>query len=188
MAVPPDLVGFAEAAGFATVAYGPELQAFLREDFLRNFWTRLFRNPIGSLRELWEPIARYWEETSTTLMSLADGADLLSTGLNYEQPAANVAEYYDIPLITLHHFPIRRSCAPQGHCPNGSFGARPRTSRTRSDVNSACRRQRDLHHAGSLTADRWKSRPTTRFASPVWLPSGRNGTAGAPLSARSRWS
>jgi UDP:flavonoid glycosyltransferase YjiC (YdhE family) len=107
MAVPPDLVGFAEAAGFATVAYGPELQAFLREDFLRNFWTRLFRNPIGSLRELWEPIARYWEETSTTLMSLADGADLLSTGLNYEQPAANVAEYYDIPLITLHHFPMR---------------------------------------------------------------------------------
>jgi UDP:flavonoid glycosyltransferase YjiC (YdhE family) len=107
MAVPPDLVGFAEAAGFATVAYGPELQAFLREDFLRNFWTQLFRNPIGSLRELWEPIARYWEETSTTLMSLADGADLLSTGLNYEQPAANVAEYYDIPLITLHHFPMR---------------------------------------------------------------------------------
>jgi UDP:flavonoid glycosyltransferase YjiC (YdhE family) len=107
MAVPPDLVGFAEAAGFATVAYGPELQAFLREDFLRNFWTQLFRNPIGSLRELWEPIARYWEETGTTLMSLADGADLLSTGLNYEQPAANVAEYYDIPLITLHHFPMR---------------------------------------------------------------------------------
>jgi UDP:flavonoid glycosyltransferase YjiC (YdhE family) len=107
MAVPPDLVGFAEAAGFATVAYGPELQAFLREDFLRNFWTQLLRNPIGSLRELWEPIARYWEDASTTLMSLADGADLLSTGLNYEQPAANVAEYYDIPLITLHHFPMR---------------------------------------------------------------------------------
>jgi len=107
LAVPPDLVGFAEAAGLATVAYGPELQAFLHEDFVRNFWTQLFRNPIRSLRELWEPIARYWGETSATLTSLADGADLLSTGLNFEQAAANVAEYYDIPLIALHHFPMR---------------------------------------------------------------------------------
>jgi len=107
LAVPPDLVGFAEAAGLATVAYGPELQAFLHEDFLRNFWTQVFRNPIRSLRELWEPIARYWGETSATLTSLADGADLLSTGLNFEQAAANVAEYYDIPLIALHHFPMR---------------------------------------------------------------------------------
>ena len=107
LAVPPELVGFAEAAGLATVAYGPELQAFLHEDFVRNFWTQLFRNPIRSLRELWEPIARYWGETSATLTSLADGADLLSTGLNFEQAAANVAEYYDIPLIALHHFPMR---------------------------------------------------------------------------------
>ena len=107
LAVPPDLVGFAEAAGLATVAYGPELQAFLHEDFLRNFWTQVIRNPIRSLRELWEPIARYWGETSATLTSLADGADLLSTGLNFEQAAANVAEYYDIPLIALHHFPMR---------------------------------------------------------------------------------
>ena len=27
--------------------------------------------------------------------------------MNFEQPAANVAEYYDIPLATLHHFPMR---------------------------------------------------------------------------------
>ncbi|MGH3643097.1 MAG: glycosyltransferase, partial [Mycobacterium sp.] len=47
------------------------------------------------------------EQTSMTLTSVADGADLLSTGLNFEQPAANVAEYYDIPLVTLHHFPMR---------------------------------------------------------------------------------
>ena len=107
MAVPPDLVGFAEAAGLATVPYGPIVEALLNEDFVRNFWTQLFRNPIRSLRELWEPIARYWGETSATLTSLADGADLLSTGLNFEQAAANVAEYYDIPLIALHHFPMR---------------------------------------------------------------------------------
>ena len=107
LAVPPDLVDFAEEAGLAAVPYGPALQDFLREDFLRNFWTRIIRHPVSALRELWAPIARYWPDTSTTLMSLADGADLLSTGLNYEQSAANVAEHYGIPLIALHHFPMR---------------------------------------------------------------------------------
>ena len=43
----------------------------------------------------------------TTLMSLADGADLLLTTRIGEEPAANVAEYYDIPLATLHYFPVR---------------------------------------------------------------------------------
>jgi UDP:flavonoid glycosyltransferase YjiC (YdhE family) len=107
IAVPPDLVGFAESAGLATVPYGPIVEALLNEDFVRNFWTTFFRNPIRSLRDVWAPIARYWGETSATLTSLADGADLLSTGLNFEQAAANVAEYYDIPLVALHHFPMR---------------------------------------------------------------------------------
>ncbi len=44
---------------------------------------------------------------STTLTSLADGADLLFTGLTFEDAAANVAEYYDIPLATLHYGPMR---------------------------------------------------------------------------------
>ena len=52
MAVPPDLVGFVEAAGLAAVPYGPEVQALLNEDFVRNLWSRFFRNPVGLLREL----------------------------------------------------------------------------------------------------------------------------------------
>ena len=40
-------------------------------------------------------------------MSLADGADLIFTGINFEDAATNVAEYYDIPLATLHYFPMR---------------------------------------------------------------------------------
>ncbi|MBU8822876.1 glycosyltransferase [Mycolicibacterium goodii] len=107
VAVPPDLIGFAEEAGLEAVTYGPPLEDFLREDFLRNFWNLVIRNPIGTLRELWAPIARYWHDTSKTLTAIADGADLLSTGLNFEQPAANVAEYYGIPLVGLHHFPMR---------------------------------------------------------------------------------
>lgn len=107
IAVQPALVDFAESSGLTAVPYGPELDEFLNEDFLRNFWTQLVRNPSGSLRELWAPIIKYWPETSKTLLSLAHGADLLSTGLNYEQPAANVAEYLGIPLVSLHHFPMR---------------------------------------------------------------------------------
>jgi UDP:flavonoid glycosyltransferase YjiC (YdhE family) len=111
MAVSPDLVGFAESAGLNAVASGPDLQAIL--DAHRRFWTYFFgnfwkiRDLIRLRREVWEPAVRCWEEISTTLTSLADGADLLFTSLNYEDAAANVAEYYDIPLATLHYFPIR---------------------------------------------------------------------------------
>src|SRR5262249_44800148 len=111
IAVPPDLVGFAEAAGLAAAAFGPDLQAIV--DPYRDFWTCFFRSPwriqdlIKLGREISEPINQCREELSTTLTSLADGADLLVTGMNYEDAAANVAEYYDIPLATLHWFPLR---------------------------------------------------------------------------------
>ena len=111
MAVPPDMVGFAESAGLAAVGYGPDPRRW--QDVHRNFLTHLFRNfwKIQDLirlgREDWELLTQCWEETSTTLMSLAEGADLIFTGVLGEQPAANVAEYYDIPLATLHYFPLR---------------------------------------------------------------------------------
>ncbi len=113
MAVPPDLVGFVEAAGLLTVAYGLDAQSFMDQDlvrnfgrdFLRNFWT--IRDPIRLVRKAWEPLTQRWAEMSTTLTSLADGADLLFTGQFYQEAAANVAEYYDIPLATLHYFPMR---------------------------------------------------------------------------------
>jgi len=111
MAVPPDLVGFTEAAGVAAVGFGPEAQSIL--DAHRNFWTCFFSHPwrvwelIRSRLEIAGPLLQGWQEMSTTLRSLADGADLIFTGINFEDAAANVAEYYDIPLATLHYFPLR---------------------------------------------------------------------------------
>ena len=111
MAVPPDLVGFTEAAGVAAVGFGPEAQSIL--DAHREFWTCLFGHPwrvrdlITSRLEISGPLLRGWQEMSTTLVSLADGADLIFTGINFEDAAANVAEYYDIPLATLHYIPLR---------------------------------------------------------------------------------
>jgi UDP:flavonoid glycosyltransferase YjiC (YdhE family) len=111
MAVPPDLVGFVETAGVAAVGFGPEARSIL--DAHRDFWTCFFSHPwrirdlIRSRLEIAGPLLRGWQEMSTMLMSLADGADLLFTGINFEDAAANVAEYYDIPLATLHYSPLR---------------------------------------------------------------------------------
>lgn len=107
LAVPPELVAFVESTGLVAVPYGPKVQEFLDEEFLRNMWADFFRNPIRQVPKVWDPLIKYWGDVSTTLKSLADGVDLLSTGLNFEQAAANVAEYYDIPLASLHHFPMR---------------------------------------------------------------------------------
>jgi UDP:flavonoid glycosyltransferase YjiC (YdhE family) len=111
MAVPPNLVGFAEAAGLPTVAYGLNSQPIL--DLQRKYWTCYFRTPwkLKELNRMGRETAEFatqcWREMTTALTSAADGADLLLTGLIFEQPAANVAEYYDIPLATLHFFPVR---------------------------------------------------------------------------------
>ncbi|AMW22210.1 glycosyltransferase [Mycobacteroides chelonae] len=111
MAVPPDLIAFVEAAGPTAVAYGPDLQAVL--DAHRDFWTHFFRNfwkvrdLIRMRREVVEPFLQCWKDIVATLTSLTQGADVLFTGVNFEDAAGNVAEYYDIPLATLHFFPLR---------------------------------------------------------------------------------
>jgi UDP:flavonoid glycosyltransferase YjiC (YdhE family) len=111
MAVPPDLLGFAASAGLVAVAYGLEAQALLEAQrnfvrcFSRNFWR--IRDLIRLWREARERATQCWGEMSTTLTALASGADLLCTGMVFEEAAANVAEYCDIPLATLHYFPTR---------------------------------------------------------------------------------
>jgi UDP:flavonoid glycosyltransferase YjiC (YdhE family) len=111
MAVPPDQVGFAESAGLTAVPYGLEWSAIV--DVARTFWRLVFRSfwRIQDLarywRETWEPLSRCWADMSTTLTSLADGADLIFTGQSFEPVAANVAEHYDIPLVAMHYTPIR---------------------------------------------------------------------------------
>ncbi len=111
MAVPPDLVAFVESAGLPAAAYGLDTQAWL--DTYRNFWTSFFgkfwkvHDLIRLWGEIWETVIRCWVEMTTTLTSLSEGADLLFTGESFMETAANVAEYYDIPLATLHYVPLR---------------------------------------------------------------------------------
>jgi UDP:flavonoid glycosyltransferase YjiC (YdhE family) len=111
VAVPPDLIGFAESVGLAAVGYGPDTQAWL--EVTRDLWARFFRNfwrireVIELFRESREPGTQSWGEMSTSLTTLTDKADLLLTGLSYQELAANVAEYRGIPLATLLWLPIR---------------------------------------------------------------------------------
>jgi UDP:flavonoid glycosyltransferase YjiC (YdhE family) len=111
MVVPPDLVDFVESAGPAAIASGVDMQGLM--ELYRKYWECFFRNPwklqdLNRLgHEVGEPVTQSRVEVSAAMMSLADGADLLITGLIFEEQAANVAEYHDIPLATLHFFPMR---------------------------------------------------------------------------------
>ncbi|HTX94469.1 MAG TPA: glycosyltransferase [Mycobacterium sp.] len=110
IAVPPNLVGFVESAGVAAVAYGLDTRLLMQArrnlaGSTRNLWR--IRDLIRLWRESWEFRNQCWREISTTLASLANEADLLLTGRVFEDAAANVAECQDIPLATLHYFPVR---------------------------------------------------------------------------------
>lgn len=111
MAVPPDLIEFTKAAVPNTVGFGPNSRSIL--DAHRDYWTCFFSSP-WKLREMAKargeisgPLFQGWQDMSATLITLAEGADLIFSGINFEDAAANVAERYDIPLATLHYFPLR---------------------------------------------------------------------------------
>ncbi|CAM3034682.1 hypothetical protein BST27_18330 [Mycobacterium intermedium] len=107
MAVPPNLIGFVESAGLTAVAYGPDSgeQINAVAAFMRNL-TRA-QNPLNLARAARELFVEGWAEMGETLTALAADADLLMTGQTYHGLVANVAEYHDIPLAALHHFPVR---------------------------------------------------------------------------------
>jgi vancomycin aglycone glucosyltransferase len=108
MAVPPNLLGFIESAGLAALAYGPDSQEEMNPatDLVRNLLPKI-QNPISMLPEVIEHVSQVKAEKSATLTSLANGADLLVAGFNEQGLAANIAEYYGIPLAVLHFFPAR---------------------------------------------------------------------------------
>ena len=134
MAVPPNMIGFVEAAGLSAVAYGPdtEQQIVAVADFMHNAFR--IQNPVNVARALKELYVEGWAEMSRTLTSLADGADLLMTGQTYHGVVANVAEYYDIPVAGLHHFPVQ---------PNGAINPTTRHGLARVNHDGTL----DLDHA-----------------------------------------
>lgn len=110
IAIPPNLVGFAESQGLAAVAYGLDSKPL--SELQREYWTHFFRIP-WKLKELdrlgrgiQDFVAECWRDLGR-LTQLANGVDLVIAGQGFEQFAANVAEYYGLPLATLQFFPMR---------------------------------------------------------------------------------
>jgi UDP:flavonoid glycosyltransferase YjiC (YdhE family) len=106
MAVPPNLIGFIESAGLSGVAYGPDsgIQINQVAEFVRNLTKA--QNPLNLAQAGKELFVEGWAEMGRTLVELADGADLLMTGQTYHGVVANVAEYHNVPIAALHHFPM----------------------------------------------------------------------------------
>lgn len=113
IAIPPNLVEFAESNGLDAVAYGPNAEDLWDADFFRNFSKNFFRRfwtirePVKIVKELWDPVMKHWADMDEVLTPMAEGADLLCAGLFFQGVAVNVAEYYDMPFATLDYFPVR---------------------------------------------------------------------------------
>jgi UDP:flavonoid glycosyltransferase YjiC (YdhE family) len=122
--VPPDMLAVVESAGLTAVPYGREWQDLLGDqDFIR-----MMENPMQSLSQAVDYVAQVHEDRSTTLLSAADGADLLVVAMSEQGLAANVAEYYGIPVAALHFYPpeILESSGPRGLATRGPEGAQRR--------------------------------------------------------------
>ena len=121
----------------------------------------------------------------TTLTSLADGADVLPTGLSFQRPLPTSRSITTFRLATLYYFPMRAD----GQLVRILLSPLVRSAMTvyewlswrmAKKFRDAQRREQAPRRNGSQDADRWKFRPTTRFASPGWQ---RDGEAGGPLLA-----
>jgi vancomycin aglycone glucosyltransferase len=106
LAVPPNMLDFIESAGLAGVAYGPDSREEMNSasDLVRSLGPKM-QNPVSVLPEVIEHVTEVKTAKGATLTALAEGADLVVAGFNEQGLAANVAEYYDMPVAALHFFP-----------------------------------------------------------------------------------
>jgi vancomycin aglycone glucosyltransferase len=107
MAVAPALLGFVESAGLGGIACGPDHRETRPTKTLASNVNP--KNPLGTMLEVAEQFSEIWALRSTTLATLANGADLILTGITEQALAGNVAEHYGIPLAALHYFPPENS-------------------------------------------------------------------------------
>lgn len=166
MAVPPNLIDFVESVGLAAVGYGPDSRE--QVNAVVDFHHHVFkpRNPINLVREGRLLFVEGWAQMSTTLTSVADGADVLVTGQTYHGVVANVAEYYDIPLAVLHHMPIcvnGQLALPSIPSPSPLVRSTLRAAwwlywRITKDVDDAQRRELGLPRAAAPAAKRMAQR------------------------------
>ncbi|WP_299577092.1 glycosyltransferase [uncultured Williamsia sp.] len=107
MAVPPNLVDLARAAGVDTVPCGIDTAALLRSDTV----TRDLRtaSPLRRMRAV-AAIARSGDRRALDdLLATVAGADVLVAGSVGQERALAVAEAHDLPHVPVHLCPLRRN-------------------------------------------------------------------------------
>jgi len=109
MAVSPNTIDFAESLGLVPTAYGPDSREAMNPptNVAHPVAGMAFTNPFEMVSRITEHITQVKTAKTKTLMSLAEGADLIVAGFIERGVAAAVADYYRIPLVVLHYFPAK---------------------------------------------------------------------------------
>lgn len=103
--VAPNLVAMADRLGLDPVPVGVDSAVLLGSDLVRREMRSL--HPGVRLRALRDVAAYGWEEFRADLLRLADGADVLVTGLLGQEVGSALAEHRDCGFAALHYFPVR---------------------------------------------------------------------------------
>ncbi len=109
LGVSPNVIEWCERAGLTALPFGPDSEAFMRsprgQEWLAAGNVRAFMRALS---------AEAHEHAATSRAELGaptKGADLVVAGLLAEDFAAVAAEAADVPLVTLHSAPVRRTSA-----------------------------------------------------------------------------
>ena len=177
MAVPPNLLGFIESAGLAGVAYGPDSREEWNpgSDLIRNIAPKM-QNPISVVPEVVEHVTQVKVQKGATLSALAKGADLVLASFNEQGPAANVAEYYGVPVAAPHPFPER------------IWSSDWLFSRMTKVAEDAQRQALGLPEATGPSRPSLEIQAYDEFCLPEPAAQGSKQIAGGPSSGRSHWS
>lgn len=113
--VPPNLVDFARGCGLEATALGPDTRTHMK--VVTEARTEAGRNPLRQMRAAAQMRDLGYADLITDLGDVVAGADAIVTGFTTEQIALAYAERAGIPLISLHHAPVRRNTI-QGPLPS----------------------------------------------------------------------
>ncbi|EON32421.1 UDP-glucuronosyltransferase like transferase [Gordonia terrae C-6] len=130
LGVPPNMVrparGWADGvARLEVVPLGQDTRAHLES--VARARKQAGRHPLRRLRVFLSLRNAGWEDLVSDMTGVVDGADVIVSGLITEQPALAFAESAGVPLVSLHHAPVRRNSRVgpvPGHLPGGPRAVR----------------------------------------------------------------
>ncbi|MGU3431570.1 glycosyltransferase [Actinomycetes bacterium M1A6_2h] len=107
VAVPPNLVEFATAAGVSAHPCGDDTDNILGSELVSKDLKS--RNPLRRLNAVSELTLRGGRSTQQTLMDLTSDADVIVGSSVGQERSLNVAEKRRIPYVPIHYCPVRRN-------------------------------------------------------------------------------